>query len=148
MSRDHLAFALFMLLLLVAPKVPLQISGGVADSSLSLGFAGLVLWLLAHPERLWHIPKISDAHPLFWLGTFALYAFLVSAISTKSVGIAYSLQYSFYIVIGSVLMVRYARESSLEWLGRLLFDSDCGWCHLCPGDVRFDWHGANLPAFT
>lgn len=107
MSRNNLGFALFMSLLLIAPKIPLRISGGAAGSSVSLGLAGLVLWYLAYPEKLFCFPRLNFSHPLSWLIIFAIYAFTVSVLSTDIVSIAYSLQYLLYVVLGTILMKRY-----------------------------------------
>jgi len=108
--RNHIGFALFMLLLLIAPKIPLHISGGSERSSVSLGIAGLVLWYLAYPENLFCFPRISISHPLCWIILFAIYAFIVSLLSTNIISITYSLQYLLYAVIGTILMRRYARS--------------------------------------
>lgn len=107
MSRNNIGFALFMSLLLIAPKIPLRISGGAAGSSVSLGLAGLVLWYLAYPEKLFCFPRLNFSHPLSWLIIFAIYAFIVSVLSTDIISIAYSLQYLLYVVLGTILMKRY-----------------------------------------
>jgi len=105
--RNHIGFLLFMSLLLIAPKIPLKIPGGVTGSSVSLGLAGLVLWYLSYPERLFSFPRIHIWHPLFWLIIFAIYAFVVSLLSTSIVSIAYSVQYLLYVVLSTILMKRY-----------------------------------------
>ena len=110
MLRNHLGFALFMSLLLIAPKIPLRIPGGAERSTVSLGLAGLMIWFLACPKRPFSFPRISAWHPLFWILIFAIYAFIVSLLSTNIVSIAYSVQFLFYAVIGTILMRRYARS--------------------------------------
>ena len=107
MSRNNLGFVLFMSLLLIAPKIPLKIPGGAAGSSVSLGLAGLVLWYLAYPEKLFYFPRLNFSHPLFWIIIFAIYAFVVSLLSGSMVSIAYSVQYLLYVVLGTILMKRY-----------------------------------------
>ena len=107
MSRNNLGFVLFMSLLLIAPKIPLKIPGGAAGSSVSLGLAGLVLWYLAYPEKLFYFPRLNFSHPLSWLIIFAIYAFVVSLLSGRMVSIAYSVQFLLYVVIGSILTRRY-----------------------------------------
>ena len=107
MSRNNLGFAIFMTLLLIAPKIPLKIPGGAAGSSVSLGLAGLVLWYLASPGKLFYFPRIPVSHPLFWIIIFAIYAFVVSLLSASIVSIAYSVQYLLYVALGTILMKRY-----------------------------------------
>jgi len=106
-SRKHLGFGLFMSLLLFAPKIPMSIHGGAKASSASLGIVGLVIWYLIYPRKIFYIPRISISHPLFWMITFAIYAFVVSMLSTRIVSIAYSLQFLFYVILGTVIMIRY-----------------------------------------
>ena len=110
MLRNHIGFALFMSLLLIAPKIPLRIPGGAERSSVSLGLAGLMIWFLACPKRPFSFPRIGAWHPLFWILIFAIYAFVVSLLSGSIVSIAYSVQFLAYVVIGTILMRRYARS--------------------------------------
>ena len=110
MLRNHIGFLLFMSLLLIAPKIPLKIHGGAAGSSVSLGIAGLVLWYLAYPQRLFSFPRIRVWHPLFWIIIFAIYAFIVSLLSTSIVSIAYSVQFLAYAAIGTILIRRYVKN--------------------------------------
>ena len=110
MSRNNLGFAIFMTLLLIAPKIPLKIPGGAAGSSVSLGLAGLVLWYLAYPEKLFSFPRIPVSHPLFWIIIFAIYAFVVSLLSGSIVSIAYSVQFLAYAAIGTILIRRYVKN--------------------------------------
>lgn len=110
MLRNHIGFASFMLLLLIAPKVPFAMSGGAARSSVSLGIAGLVFWYLTYPNKLFCFPKINISHPLCWLIIFAIYTFIISFLSTNIVSIAYSVQFLAYAVFGTILMRRYARS--------------------------------------
>lgn len=107
MLRNHIGFAVFMSLLLIAPKFPLHISGGSEKTSVSLGIAGLVIWYLNCPWKLFSFPKIKISHPLCWLIIFAIYAFVVSLLSANTISIAYSVQYLLYVVIGTILMRRY-----------------------------------------
>lgn len=107
MLCNHVGFAVFMLLLLIAPKIPLRIPGGAERSSVSLGIVGLVLWYLTYSKKLFCFPRIKISHPLFWIIIFAIYAFIVSFLSTNIVSIVYSFQYLFYVVFGTVLMKRY-----------------------------------------
>jgi len=109
-SRNHVGFALFMSLLLIAPKIPLKIPGGAAGSSVSLGIAGLVIWYLAYPEKLFSFPRIHVWHPLFWIIIFAIYAFVVSLLSGSIVSIAYSVQFLVYAAIGTMLIRRYVKN--------------------------------------
>ena len=104
MLRSHLGFGLFLLLLLVAPKLPVALSGGAARSGVSLGFIGFIGWYLLCPERLFRYPVITVRHAFFWVLAFALYAFIISLLSTKTVSIAYSIQFLFYSVCGIALM--------------------------------------------
>lgn len=110
MSRNNLGFALFMSLLLIAPKIPLKIPGGAERSSVSLGLAGLMIWFLACPKRPFSFPRIGAWHPLFWIIIFAIYAFVVSLLSGSMVSIAYSVQFLAYAVIGTILIRRYAKN--------------------------------------
>lgn len=109
MSRDHIGFALFMSLLLIAPKIPVKVPGGIEKSSISLGLAGLIIWFFAHPKKLFHFPRLDGFHPLLLLVIFAIYAFIVSLLSASIVSVAYAVQFLAYAVIGTVLMRRYAR---------------------------------------
>ena len=108
MSRNNIGFALFMSLLLIAPKIPLKIPGGAERSSVSMGIVGLVLWYLIYPKKMFCFPRISIFHPSFWIIMFAIYAFVVSLLSGSIVSIAYSVQFLAYAVIGTILMRRYA----------------------------------------
>lgn len=110
MSRNNICFALFMSLLLIAPKIPLKILGGAERSSVSLGLAGLMIWFLACPKRPFSFPRLSPSHPLLWIIIFAIYAFVVSLLSGSMVSIAYSVQFLAYAVIGTILIRRYAKN--------------------------------------
>ncbi len=112
MSRNHLGFTLFMSLLLIAPKIPLRISGGAERSSVSMGIVGLVLWYLIYPKKMFCFPRISIFHPSFWIIMFAIYAFVVSLLSTRIASIAYSVQFLLYVILGTVLMKQYAYNFS------------------------------------
>lgn len=111
MSRNHIGFTLFMLLLLIAPQIPIEVPGGIERSCVSLGLAGLVIWFLACPKRPFSFPRIGAWHPLFWIIIFAAYAFIVSLLSRSMVSIVYSVQFLAYAVLGTILMRRYARYS-------------------------------------
>jgi len=117
--RNHIGFALFMSLLLIAPKIPLKISGGVEGSSVSLGLAGLVLWYLACPDKLLRFPRLRLSHPLSWLITFAVYALILSLLSANTARIAYSVQYLLYVVMGTILVKRYGDNISDKDYDRL-----------------------------
>lgn len=110
MSRNHTGFTLFMLLLLVAPQIPIKLPGGSARSCVSLGLAGLVVWFLARPKRMLSFPRMSVSHPLFLIIVFAVYAFIVSLLSASIVSIAYSFHFLAYAVIGTILFRRYAEN--------------------------------------
>jgi O-antigen ligase len=124
MSRNHIGFALFMLLLLIAPKIPSGISGGVERSSISLGIVGLVLWYIACPGKFFCFPMLNFSHPLFWLIIFAIYAFVVSFLSYRVISMAYSVQYLFYAVLGTLLLKRYLSNNACierHYTQRILF---------------------------
>ena len=130
MSRNNFGFALFMSLLLFAPKIPILISGGATRSSASLGIVGLTIWYLIYPKKIFYFPRISNFHPLLWMIVFAIYAFLVSLISTKTVSIVYSAQFLLYVILGTVLMKRYGyhfvttdhnRAQSIFWIIAIIF---------------------------
>lgn len=110
MLRNHICFALFMSLLLIAPKIPFKIPGGAERSSVSLGLAGLMIWFLACPKRPFSFPRIDALHPLFWIIIFSIYAFVVSLLSGSIVSIAYSVQFLAYAVIGTILIRRYEKN--------------------------------------
>ncbi len=112
MSHNNIGFALFMSLLLIAPKIPLRIPGGAERSSVSMGIVGLVLWYLIYPKKMFCFPRISIFHPSFWIIMFAIYAFVVSLLSTKMASIAYSVQFLLYVILGTVLMKQYAYNFS------------------------------------
>ena len=110
MSRNQIWFTLFMLLLLIAPQIPIEIPGGIARSNVSLGLVGLVLWFFANPKKIFSFPRIDAFHPLFWIIIFAIYAFVVSLLSGSIVSIAYAVQFLAYAVFGTVLLRRYAKN--------------------------------------
>ena len=112
MSRNHIWFTFFMLLLLIAPQFPIKIPGGIERSSVSLGLAGLVLWFFSNPRKILFFPRVGVSHPSFWIIIFAVYAFVVSLLSRSMVSIAYSVQFLAYAVLGSVLFRQYARNST------------------------------------
>lgn len=115
MFPDHLGLALFMLLLLIAPQLPVEIPGGITGGNISLGVAGLVIWILFRCRR--KLPPVPFStynhlvrHPLFWLNVFALYAFLMSLISASTMSIAYGIQFLFYSFVLGFLMMPYHRK--------------------------------------
>lgn len=117
MFSSHLGFAVFMLLLLVAPQIPIIIPGGITESNISLGLVGLVIWFLLYCNR--NFPSVQIlrcgfriSHPLFWLIIFALYAFLISLISASIVSIAYGIQFLFYSIVLGFLMLQYSDSFS------------------------------------
>lgn len=117
MFSSHLGFAIFMLLLLVAPQIPIIIPGGITESNISLGLIGLVIWFLLYCNRNFPSAQILRcdfriSHPLFWLIIFALYAFLISLISASVVSIAYSIQFLFYSVVLGFLMLKFSDSFS------------------------------------
>ena len=107
MSRDHFGFALFLVALLIAPQLPLDIQGVSADITLSLGFLGLLVWALLSPVHLVRI-RCSGAlvMPLALLA-FAFYAFGVTLVQGTFLQVAYASQYLFYLLLGFLLLSGY-----------------------------------------
>jgi hypothetical protein len=113
--RDHIGFALFMFLLLIAPKVPLGAIFGIAKkSSMSLGIIGLVLWYITSFKKPFYFPRIKISHPLCWLIIFAVYAFIISLFFINIISVIYSVQYLLYVLIGTILMKRYSPNFTNE----------------------------------
>jgi len=112
MKRDHLCFALFLTLLLIAPRVPvsavLEISA--ARASLSLGFMGLLFWLMVSPK-----PILKIGVRPFWaflVVFFALYGWFVSLFSGNAVSILYASQYFFYSLVSFSVLRNYLLKAS------------------------------------
>ena len=52
MKRDHFGFAVFIILLLLVPKLPIDLGNAAPErSSLGLGAVGLVFWFLILKDR-------------------------------------------------------------------------------------------------
>ncbi len=109
MSRNHAGFALFLFLLLIAPQIPVASLVGAARSNVSLGLAALLVWYLSYPKKLLYFPAISTSHPFLWLMLFAVYAFIISLLSTRITSISYAVQFLGYTILGTILFKRYAR---------------------------------------
>lgn len=117
MKRDHFCFVLFLILLFIAPELPVGavISSGAALSSLPLGFVGLLFWLIVSPRS---ILKFST-RPLaaLLLVSFAIYAWFVSGFSGKTISILYASQYLFYSLFGFLVLRSYLLRATV--LGEL-----------------------------
>jgi len=122
MVHDHVCFAIFLVLLFIAPELPLGAVPDVGASSLvslSPGFLGLIVWLVVSPSAVLYLPRRSS-----WalaMVYFALYGWLVSAFSGNIVSLLYASQYLFYTLLGFLVLRRYlARAHARGELGRSL----------------------------
>src|SRR3712207_3252703 len=104
MKRDHFAFSLFLILMLIAPKVPLSIGGAPSQSSASLGFIGLVVWAMLSPNHLIRIVRPNIMITSVTLVAFGFYALYISLLSSNIVSMLYAAQYLFYLLFGFVLL--------------------------------------------
>lgn len=105
MILDHIGFAAFLFFLLIAPKIPIYISGGSERSSISLGFIGFIIWFLLCPGYLFRFPRPPSTSLI--LIFFAYYAFLISLISTKLISIIYGAQFLFYVIFSTIFFRKY-----------------------------------------
>lgn len=125
MTRDHIGFSLFLVFLLIAPKIPIHIAGGSERSSISLGFVGFIIWFLLCPNYLLRFPKNKLPLPLIILVFFAFYVFLVSLMSANLISLIYSVQFLFYIVACSLFFKKYFLKAkscdSIEVALRIFF---------------------------
>jgi len=107
MRRDHFGFFLFLVLLLIAPKLPLNFSVIPTASTLSLGFVGLLIWGILSPRHLFRIRRLKGLAAPWVLVLFAIYAFGVSLASGSLIAVAYAGQYLFYVLFGFLLLSGY-----------------------------------------
>ncbi len=111
MKRDHIGFSVFLVLLLLAPKVPLNLGGALPTmSGIGLGAFGLVFWSLLVPGHLLHL-RVPPAS-ISMLCMFALYALVVSIVSMQLGSVAYALQYAVYVIFGWVLLASYLQRAA------------------------------------
>lgn len=103
MDRPNIGFGLFLVLLLIAPQVP--VGGFDARVNVPLGAAGLVLWLMLAPRL--PMRAVLSMPTILGLIAFSLYAWLVSFYSGRLIAIEYGAQYAFYAVVGGVLIPAY-----------------------------------------
>ena len=115
MRRDHCCFALFLVLLFIAPEFPIgaMLKGAPDLSSLSLGFVGLLFWLMASPKLLLNFRRGARSVWGILIILFAVYAWLVSAFSGSIVSILYATQYLFYSLFGFLILGAYLRKASI-----------------------------------
>jgi O-antigen ligase len=116
----NLGFALFLILLLLAPEIP--VPGFKAEVSVSPGAVGLVIWLMLG-ARL-PLRAVLKMPLVLALVIFSVYTLVVSMNAGSLVSIAYAAQYAFYGVLGGVLIPAYllqrARQGRLGEVWRIL----------------------------
>lgn len=98
-KRDHLVFFIFLVLLLLAPEVPLGKLGFQLVpkmSTLSLGALGLAIWAFVSPQYITRINAGVLWSDSLLLVSFGWYAFIISLVSLRPIVIAYAAQYLFY----------------------------------------------------
>lgn len=110
MDGPNLGFTLFLVLLLIAPDIPLV--GFAADVSVSPAAAGLVVWLMLAP-RLPYRVLLTMPTVLALIG-FAAYVLLVSFNSGRPVSIAYGAQYAFYTLMTGLLFPAYVVQRTRQ----------------------------------
>ena len=103
MDRSNLGFAVFLVLLLLAPSVP--VPGLAAAAGASPAAAGLIIWFML-ASRLPLRAVLTMPTVLALIG-FSVYALLVSLASGQLVSIMYALQYGFYTTAGGALIAAY-----------------------------------------
>lgn len=107
MKRDDAFFLLFLLLLLVAPKLPLSYLGLPDKSSLSFGIVGLIIWALFSPKHIAVVRYARAQLETWFLAVFVFYALAVSFMLGGVVSVAYALQYFIYVLLGFFLFSNY-----------------------------------------
>jgi len=110
LSRDHVGFCVFLVFLLIAPKIPIYLPGGSERSSISLGFIGLIFWFLLCPNYLFRFP--TQSLPVIILNFFAYYTVIISLASFNVISIIYSIQFLFYVVACSIFFRKYLYVAS------------------------------------
>ena len=113
MDRPRLGFGLFLVTLLIAPRVP--VGGFAASVSISLGAVGLVLWLMLAPRL--PVRAVLTMPTILGLIGFSVYAWLISFYSGSLTAVAYGAQYALYAVGGGALIPAYILHSERQ--GRL-----------------------------
>jgi hypothetical protein len=103
MDRSNIGFALFLVLLLIAPGIPL--SGTGTTASVSPAAVGLVAWFMLSPRL--PVRVILSMPTLLALIGFSLYVLLGSLASGKPISIAYAIQYAFYTVAAGAMIPAY-----------------------------------------
>ena len=111
LKRDHFGFALFLLLLLIAPRILLNVEGLPAASSLPVGFVGLGIWALLSPHHLDRIRNVIALPIPLTLVAFGIYAVSISLVSGNKISVGYSLQAAFYIVMGFLMVSGYLKHA-------------------------------------
>ena len=112
MRRDHILFFLFLALLFIAPQLPLSGSLNLPrTSSLSFGFIGLIIWVLASPRLILNAKKMSWHLCMVFLIAFAFYTFLISAFSLNIISFLYAFQYLFYILFAILVLGSYIHKA-------------------------------------
>lgn len=124
MRRDHFGFAVFIIFLILAPKLPIDLGNAAPDrASLSLGAVGIVFWFFISNDRF--TDKKSFLSCSAFLCYFALYALCISIASLKWISVLYACQYFFYaigswVMLGSYLL-RVVKNRQTEILYNILF---------------------------
>lgn len=128
MKRDHVGFAIFLICLVLAPKIPLGFSALPGKSSMSLGIIGLVIWALLSYKHILKIKCLPNMGAAKGLLIFGVYAFGISLASSSLVAMAYAAQYLFYLLFSYLLFVGYLSRAAaagqlsvalgiLAWIG-------------------------------
>jgi len=122
MRHDHFCFGLFLTLLFIAPKLPVGmiLEGGSPLSSLSLGFVGLLFWLIVSPKLLFYFGRRLRSSWGVLVVFFTVYAWIVSAFSGSTISILYATQYLFYGLFGFLILGSYLwKASTLDELDKV-----------------------------
>jgi hypothetical protein len=122
MTRDHFGFVLFLLLLLIAPRLPLAIPGLPPSTTLPLGIVGLLAWAAVSPHHLDRMRRpIMLPIPLM-LVALSIYALFSSFLSGSLVSAGYSLQYFAYLFLGYFMLTGYVRRTVTLGETRVMFN--------------------------
>ena len=159
MKRDHFGFAVFIILLLLVPKLPIDLGNAAPErASLGLGAVGLVFWFLILKDRF--TDKKSFLSCSAFLCYFALYTLCISIASLQWISVLYACQYFFYTICSWVVLSSYlfrvVKNRQLETLYKILLIIGLAYAigviisvwagPIYPHQVL--WHNKNIDGFT
>lgn len=111
MKKEHFGFLVFLIALLLTPKVHIPFAGIAEKSAISLGAFGLTLWLLLTPISTISLKPIAQTSSVKILIVFSTYALGISIYSLNEVSILYAAQYFVYVLITSLVLGSYVQKA-------------------------------------